>query len=65
MVNVNRHFKMLPTYYLNFNDSKFPEKAHDLEINKKKSGELWENKNRKDDSGTWKTQGTKYKGHGR
>ena len=43
---------MLPTYYLNFNDSKFPEKAHDLEINKKKSGELRENKNRKDDSGT-------------
>ena len=54
---------MLTTYYLNFNYSKFPEKAHDLEINKKKSWELWENKSRKDDSGTWKTQGTKYKGH--
>ena len=63
MVNVNRHFKMLPTYYLNFNYSKFPEEAHDLEINKKKSWELWENKNREGDSGTWKTQGTKYKGH--
>ena len=35
LVNVERNFKMLRTYYLNFNCSKFPKKAHDLEIIKK------------------------------
>ena len=42
MVNVDRHFNMLATYYLYFNCSKFPKKAHELEINKKKSREAWE-----------------------
>ena len=47
LVNVDRHFKMLPTYYLYFNCSKFPKKALELEMNKKTSYKAWENKSRK------------------
>ena len=52
LVNVDRHFKMLPTYYLYLNCRKFPKKANKLEMNKKKSREAWENKNRKGDIDT-------------
>ena len=46
LVNVDRHFKMLPTYYLYFNCIKFPKKAHELVINKK-SCETWENEQKR------------------
>ena len=51
-VNVDPHFKMLPTFYRHFNFSRFPKRVHKVEINKKKSREAWENNNRKDDIGT-------------
>ena len=35
-----------------FNCTKFPQKAHELEISKKKSREAWENKSIKGDTGT-------------
>ena len=38
LVKVDRHFKMLPTYYLYFNCGKFPKKAHEMEINKNNIG---------------------------
>ena len=52
LINVDRHIKMLPTYCLYFNCGKFPEKAHELELNEKKSRQARENKSRKDDTGT-------------
>ena len=35
---------MLPTYYLYLNYPKFPQKAHELEMNKEMSHEAWETK---------------------
>ena len=51
LINVDGHIKMLPSYYRYFNCGKFPEKAHELELNKKKSRQERENKSR-DDIGT-------------
>ena len=42
LVNVDRYFKILNTYYLYFNRGKFPKKVDELEINKKKLGEAWD-----------------------
>ena len=52
---------MLPTYYFYLNGLKFPKATNELEINKKKSREAWENKSRKGDMDTWKTQGTRHR----
>ena len=52
LINVDGHIKMLPSYYRYFNCGKFPEKAHELELNKKKSRQARENKSRKDHTGT-------------
>ena len=40
MANVDRRIKVLPTYYLYFNSSTFPQKTCEFEINKnlKKAG---------------------------
>ena len=54
LVNVDRHFKMLPAYYLYVNCGKFCKETHELEINKKRSLEAWDNKNRKGDIGIWR-----------
>ena len=56
LVNADRHFKMLPTYYLYFNCSKFNKKRHELEIDKKNSREAWKNKSRKGDFGMKNTR---------
>ena len=47
LVNVERHFELLPTCYLYFNCSKFPKNVDELEINKKKLCEACESKSRK------------------